>query len=86
MGVTYDDITLPLAAQDVFVFCSDGVSEAMNSQGEEFTSDRLIEVVRRTRTLAAHEIVHAIVEAVEVHRAGFARNDDMTVVALKITV
>ena len=24
---------------DVFVFCSDGVSEAMNSKGEEFTSD-----------------------------------------------
>ncbi len=30
-GVTYDEVTFPLASGDVFVFCSDGVSEAMNS-------------------------------------------------------
>jgi len=84
MGVTYDEVTFPLAADDVFVFCSDGVSEAMNSLGEEFTSARVIEVVRRSRSLAAKEIVHAIVQAVEDHRAGFPPNDDMTVVALRI--
>jgi sigma-B regulation protein RsbU (phosphoserine phosphatase) len=84
MGVSYDEVTYPLAADDVFVFCSDGVSEAMNSLGEEFTSARVIEVVRRSRSLAAKEIVHAIVQAVEDHRAGFPPNDDMTVVALRI--
>jgi sigma-B regulation protein RsbU (phosphoserine phosphatase) len=85
MGVTYDEVTLPLVNEDVFVFCSDGVSEAMNSLGEEFTSARLIEVVRRSRTQPAKEIVHAIVQAVEEHRAGFPPNDDMTVVALRIS-
>ena len=85
MGVTYDDVTLPLISQDVFVFCSDGVFEAMNSQNEEFSADRLLEVVRRTRGLAAREIVNAIVDAVENHRGGSPRNDDMTVVAVKIT-
>jgi sigma-B regulation protein RsbU (phosphoserine phosphatase) len=84
MGVTYDEVTFPLASDDVFVFCSDGVSEAMNSRGEEFTSARLIEVVRKSRALPAKDIVHAIVEAVAEHRAGFAPNDDMTVIALKI--
>jgi len=85
MGVTYDEVTLPLANEDVFVFCSDGVSEAMNSRGEEFTSARLIEVVRQSRTQPAKDIVHAIVQAVEEHRAGFPPNDDMTVVALRIS-
>ena len=56
----------------------------MNSQGEEFTSARLIDVVRRSRTRPARDIVHAIVQAVEAHRAGFPPNDDMTVVALRI--
>lgn len=85
MGVIYDEVTFKLSADDVFVFCSDGVSEAMNSRGEEFSSARLIEVVRRSRSLPAREIVHAIVQAVEDHRAGFPPNDDMTVVALRIT-
>lgn len=85
MGVTYDELSLPLAAQDVFVFCSDGVSEAMNSRGEEFTAARVVDVLRRSRTLAAREIVHAIVQSVDEHRAGFPPNDDTTVVVLKMT-
>jgi len=83
-GVSYDELSFPLHPGDVYVFCSDGVSEAMNSKGEEFTSARLVEVVRRSRHLAAREIVHNVVEAVAEHRAGFTPNDDMTVVALKL--
>jgi phosphoserine phosphatase RsbU/P len=83
-GITYDEISFPLAAGDVYVFCSDGVFEAMNENSEEFTAARLIEVVKNNRTLNARQIVHAIVEAVAEHRAGFAPNDDMTVVALKM--
>ena len=85
MGVTYDEVPLPLSSEDVFVFCSDGVSEAMNRRGEEFTSARLIEVVKESRTRPAKEIVHAIVQAVEDHRGGYPPNDDMTVVALRIS-
>jgi sigma-B regulation protein RsbU (phosphoserine phosphatase) len=84
-GISYDEASLPLATNDVFVFCSDGVSEAMNERSEEFTPARLIDVVRSARGGTARDIVRAIVEAVEVHRAGFPPNDDMTVVALKIT-
>jgi sigma-B regulation protein RsbU (phosphoserine phosphatase) len=85
-GMTYDEVTLPITAGDVFVFCSDGVSEAMNRKSEEFGSSRLIDVVSKTRHLTAKEIVFSIVEAVEAHRAGFPPNDDTTVVALKITL
>ncbi len=85
-GMTYDEVTLPIESGDVFVFCSDGVSEAMNRRSEEFGSSRLIDVVSKTRHLSAKEIVFSIVEAVEGHRAGFPPNDDTTVVALKITL
>ena len=84
-GVTYDEVTLPLAFNDVYVICSDGVFEAMNSRFEEFTAARLIDVVARTREQTAREIVHAIVDAVAEHRAGFPPNDDTTVVVLKLT-
>ena len=84
-GVSYDEVSFPLTAGDVFVFCSDGVSEAMNRRSEEFTSARLVDVVSRHRHLGASEIVTAIQQAVAAHRAGFAPNDDMTIVAVKLT-
>jgi len=85
-GMTYDEVTLPLASGDVFVFCSDGVSEAMNRRSDEFGSQRLIDIVSKTKDLTAKEIVHSIVQGVDAHRAGFPPNDDTTIVALKITL
>ena len=84
-GVTYDEVSLPLSPGDVFVFCSDGVTEAMNSNGEEYTSDRLTDVISRSRDLPARGIADAIFKSVEEHRAGFAPNDDSTVVVVRIT-
>jgi sigma-B regulation protein RsbU (phosphoserine phosphatase) len=85
-GSTYDEITIALHPGDVFVFCSDGVYEAMNENGEEFGSGRLLQVVEQSRELAPRAVVDAIFEAVEVFREGFAPNDDMTAVAVKITL
>lgn len=85
-GMSYDEVSYPLASDDVWVFCSDGVTEAMNRRSDEFGTTRLCEVVSRTRHLTAKEIVHSIVEAVDAHRAGFAPNDDTTVVVLKFTL
>ncbi|MDA1305646.1 MAG: GAF domain-containing protein [Acidobacteria bacterium] len=85
-GMTYDEISFPLESEDVYVFCSDGVTEAMNRRSDEFGSDRLCDLVAKTRHLTAKEIVHSIVEAVDAHRAGFPPNDDTTIVAIKITI
>jgi sigma-B regulation protein RsbU (phosphoserine phosphatase) len=85
LGVSYDEVTFPLFVDDVFVFCSDGITEAMNAAGEEFTSDRLMDVVGAARDLPASEIVARVAGAVEAHRAGSAPNDDSTIVVLRIT-
>jgi len=61
------------------------VFEAMNSHGEEFTATRLLEVVRSLRTAPAGDIVAAIGQAVQDHRAGFPPNDDTTIVVVRIT-
>ncbi len=83
-GSSYDELTYALHAGDLFVFCSDGVSEAMNVNGEEFGSARLIEIVERARQLPPRALVNAIFDAVEVFREGAPTNDDMTAVAVKI--
>ncbi|HEX2123086.1 MAG TPA: PP2C family protein-serine/threonine phosphatase, partial [Thermoanaerobaculia bacterium] len=84
-GVTYDQVTLPLAGGDVFVFCSDGIFEAMNEEGGEFGAARLVEVVHAHRRASAREIVDAIFEAVRIFRGEAAQNDDMTAFAVRIT-
>jgi sigma-B regulation protein RsbU (phosphoserine phosphatase) len=84
-GVSYDEVTFPLAAGDMVVFCSDGVYEAMNSAGEEFSTSRVIDIVSASRNRTAGETVAAIAAAVAEHRAGFPPNDDTTVVALKLS-
>jgi sigma-B regulation protein RsbU (phosphoserine phosphatase) len=84
-GSTYDEVTFPLHAGEVYVFCTDGVFEAMNELGQEFTAARLLDVVGRSRELPAKKIVAAIFQAVAEWRGDAPPNDDMTAVVIRIT-
>jgi sigma-B regulation protein RsbU (phosphoserine phosphatase) len=84
-GSTYDEVTFPLHAGEVYVFCTDGVFEAMNERGQEFTASRLIDVVGRSRDLPSAKIVDAIFQAVAEWRGDAPPNDDMTAVVVRIT-
>jgi phosphoserine phosphatase RsbU/P len=85
-GSTYDEVTYALHAGDVFVFCTDGVFEAMNADGQEFTAERLLQVVGASRDLPANAIVDAIFKAVADWRGDTPPNDDMTAVAIRMTI
>jgi phosphoserine phosphatase RsbU/P len=84
-GSSYDELAFELASGDVYVFFSDGVSEANDALGREFGYSRLLDVVDQARHRSAREIVDAIFSAVQDFRGETAPNDDMTAVALKIT-
>lgn len=84
-GSTYDEVTFALHLGDLFVFCTDGVYEAMDGQGQEFTAARLLDVVGRVRDLPLQRVVDSIFEAVQEWRGDTAPNDDMTAVAVRIT-
>jgi sigma-B regulation protein RsbU (phosphoserine phosphatase) len=84
-GSTYDELSFDLNVGDLFVFCTDGVSEANDALGREFGAERLLEVVRGVRSRPAREIVDAIFAAVLEFRADTPPNDDMTAVAIRIT-
>ena len=84
-GSTYDEISFPLHAGDLFVFCTDGVFEAMDEQGNEFTAARLLDVIAASRGGSAPDVVKAIFDAVAEWRGDTPPNDDMTAVAVRIT-
>jgi sigma-B regulation protein RsbU (phosphoserine phosphatase) len=84
-GSTYDELTFDLRVGDLYVFCTDGVFEANDAHGQEFGSERLLEVVHEVRERPAREVVDAIFETVQRFRGAGTTHDDMTAVALRIT-
>ena len=84
-GSTYDEVSFDLVPGDLYVFCSDGVYDAVDGRGREFGYGRLQQVVADRRQQPAREIVDAIFNAVKEFRGGTAPNDDTTAVAVRIT-
>jgi sigma-B regulation protein RsbU (phosphoserine phosphatase) len=84
-GSTYDELRIGLQKDDVFVFYTDGISEARNEAGVEFGSRRLRQVVAEQANASAREIVDAVFDAVWSFSGDTAQVDDMTVVAVRIT-
>lgn len=82
-GIAYDEYVIPYAKGDVFLFYSDGVSEAMNASGDEFGRDHIAEVVQAHRGRTAREIVDAIFAAVAAFRGDALQNDDITALAVR---
>jgi sigma-B regulation protein RsbU (phosphoserine phosphatase) len=82
---TYDETTCNLRVGDVFIFCSDGISETFNEAGEEFGQQRVGEVVLANRDKPAREIVDAIFGAMQAFRGTADQTDDQTAVVVKIT-
>ena len=82
-GIEYEERVIPYAKGDVFLFFSDGVSEAMNASGDEFGADRIASVMQAHGGRTAREIVDAVFAAIEAFRGDAAQNDDITAVAVR---
>jgi sigma-B regulation protein RsbU (phosphoserine phosphatase) len=79
----YGEGKVKLDTGDTIIVFSDGVSEALNSAGEEFGEARLQEVADVAGTLPAQTIVDKIVSAVRTFTKGAAQSDDITVMVIR---
>ena len=75
---------LALAEGDAVVFYSDGITEAMNSDLEQFGEQRLMDAVKRTDRLDAASSRDAILAEVKDFLGGVHPQDDMTLVVLRV--
>jgi len=81
---TFDELDIEVAPGDIFVFFSDGISDAANPAFETFGRIRIEEIVTANHDRSPQEIVDAIFDAVRVFCQGCDPFDDETVVVLKI--
>jgi serine phosphatase RsbU (regulator of sigma subunit) len=88
LGDTFDrlleEVTLPLGRGDLFVLYTDGISEAMNPEGDCFGDHRLVELAERHADLASDDLQERILSEVHTFAGDAAQHDDMTMVLLKI--
>ena len=83
-GEIYEQITEPFEPEDVFVFYSDGITEAQNSSGEFFGISRLAECVRLNNRLDAWQLITKIRTSVVAFSNSETFADDLTCVVIKI--
>jgi sigma-B regulation protein RsbU (phosphoserine phosphatase) len=79
----YTEARTTLERGDVLVIYSDGISEADNPRGAEYTEHRLAHLVRKNREKPADELRQLIFTEVDNWTGGQERDDDQTVVILK---
>ncbi len=72
-----------LATGDIVVLYTDGITEAENSQGEEFGMERLSAVIRRGSSLSSEDLMANIFQNAEDFSRGVGFNDDATVLIVK---
>ena len=81
--VPYEQETVALRQGDLLVLFTDGVSEAMSKEVEEFGEERLEALVRRHEGMSAHAVTVAIHHAVQEFTKGAAQSDDITMMVVK---
>jgi serine phosphatase RsbU (regulator of sigma subunit) len=83
-GARFTNTLIPLQQGDILTLFTDGVTEQENETGDEFSIDRLREVVVSKDTEPASALVSHITEAVSTFAGTKPQVDDLTVVVAKI--
>ena len=82
-SVTYDEISVELGTGDVFVFFSDGVTEALRGP-EEYGVKRVVKGLERHAALPAAELGDRLMADLEKWVRGEALGDDVTLIVVKV--
>jgi sigma-B regulation protein RsbU (phosphoserine phosphatase) len=79
----YEQETVTLGPGDLVLIFSDGVSEAMNSSGEQLGEGPIKAVLKKHHGGDPEGLKEALIAAVRAHAAGAPQADDITIVVVK---
>jgi sigma-B regulation protein RsbU (phosphoserine phosphatase) len=80
----YESPTISLEKDDVIVLFTDGVTEAMNINGIEYSDEKLEELSLQSAGLNVSEIIEEIRISVTEFAAGTVQSDDITLMVVKV--
>jgi sigma-B regulation protein RsbU (phosphoserine phosphatase) len=73
-----------LSPGDALVIYSDGITEAMNENDEEYGMDRFNELLIKTPWTSAGELVSVVLDDVKLFAGGAPQSDDITILAATV--
>jgi serine phosphatase RsbU (regulator of sigma subunit) len=79
-----EEVTIPLGRGDLFVLYTDGITEAMNHEGECFGDARLASLIGQHADLPADELRERILREIDAFTDSALQQDDMTMVVLRV--
>lgn len=80
----YTEQSLTLEPGDLLVLYTDGISEAMTHQDEEWGEERMIAAAQNVREKSADEVLRSMFAEADAFTAGAPQHDDMTLLVLKL--
>ena len=82
--VPYEEGTIHLRPNDLIIMYTDGVTEAMNAEEEEFGEESLLDTIQEDENLSAEALSQKIVQRVKSFAADDQQQDDITLVIIKV--
>jgi sigma-B regulation protein RsbU (phosphoserine phosphatase) len=79
----FEQDAIELGPDDRLIVFSDGVTEALGTNGEEFGEERLLSFATGNRHLPPAEFLDCLLEAIRSFTVGRAQNDDLTVLVMR---
>jgi phosphoserine phosphatase RsbU/P len=79
-----EELRIPVKPDGLFLFYTDGITEAMNEKNQQLGEEAVLEVLKTNRRLSAERIQQTILSTVEQFRGSAEQNDDVTMVVVKI--
>ena len=82
-GMGYTGSTTVLSPGDALFLYTDGVPEAQNTAGEDFTDDRLVSKLHAGVNLTCKELIDHLAQEIFSFAAGAAQSDDITMLSIR---
>lgn len=82
-NAVYESATVRLQPQDFIFFFTDGISETMNEEEEEYGEERLVEFLKTVRGASPEDIISETLAEVDRFYKEDPAHDDRTIVVLK---
>lgn len=79
-----EDVSLQLESGDTVVVYTDGITEALNKDNEEWGLERLIETIAKEAPNGVEPLTAAIRQRIALHVGAQSQYDDMTLLALSV--
>lgn len=80
----YSQKSINFSGGDIFIFYTDGVTEAMNHKGDMYGKERLASVAQKCADLPAKAILENIEKDIRRFEPRSIQHDDITIIVLKI--